>query len=75
VGIRDGLSAIPVPPSPDPPWGAWASTDNEQGVRTTHVYLDAGGTLLDTGDFHGSGHSEWLIHLALSSRDREDVVL
>ncbi len=55
--------------------GAYGPTDDEQGVRTIHAYLNAGGTLLDTGDFYGSGHNEWLIRQALSSRDREDVVL
>ncbi|WP_236050573.1 aldo/keto reductase [Nonomuraea cypriaca] len=52
----------------------YGPTDDEQGVRTIHAYLDAGGSLLDTGDFYGSGHNEWLIRQALSGCDREDVV-
>lgn len=55
--------------------GMYGPTDDEQGVRTIHAYLDAGGTLLDTGDFYGSGHNEWLIRQALRGRDRDDVVL
>ncbi|WP_016905546.1 aldo/keto reductase [Streptomyces xiaopingdaonensis] len=55
--------------------GGYGPTDDEQGVRTVHAYLDAGGTLLDTGDFYGSGHNEWLIRRALNGRAREDVVL
>ncbi|MEU5839013.1 aldo/keto reductase [Streptomyces diacarni] len=55
--------------------GGYGPTDDEEGVRTVRAYLDAGGTLLDTGDFYGSGHNEWLIRRALSGRAREDVVL
>ena len=55
--------------------GAYGPTEDEQGVRVIHAYLDAGGTLLDTGDFYGSGHNEWLIRRALHDRDRDAVVL
>ncbi len=55
--------------------GAYGPTDDDQSVRVIHAYLDAGGTLLDTGDFYGSGHNEWLIRRALAGRDRDDVVL
>ena len=54
--------------------GAYGPTDDDEGVRVVHAYLDAGGTLLDTGDFYGSGHNEWLLRRALQDR-REDVVL
>ncbi|WP_420096292.1 aldo/keto reductase, partial [Brevibacterium sediminis] len=40
-----------------------------------HTYLDAGGTLIDTGDFYGAGHNEMLIGRALSQRSRDDVIL
>lgn len=59
MGIRDGLSAIPAPPT------------TKRGVRVIHTYLDSGDTLLGTGGLYGSGHSEWLIRQALSGRDRE----
>jgi len=55
--------------------GAYGPTDDDQSVRVIHAYLDAGGTLLDTGDFYGSGHNEWLIRRALEDRDRDEVVL
>ncbi|MCD2198139.1 aldo/keto reductase [Actinomycetospora endophytica] len=55
--------------------GAYGSVDDDEGVRVIHAYLDAGGTLLDTGDFYGSGHNEWLIRRALTDRSRDDVVL
>jgi aryl-alcohol dehydrogenase-like predicted oxidoreductase len=55
--------------------GAYGSVDDDEGVRVIHAYLDAGGALLDTGDFYGSGHNEWLIRRALADRGRDDVVL
>ena len=36
-------------------------TDDDEGVQVIRTYLDAGGTLLDTGDFYGAGHNEELI--------------
>lgn len=55
--------------------GAYGPVDEDEGVRVLHAYLDAGGTLLDTGDFYGSGHNETLIRRALRERDRDEVVL
>jgi aryl-alcohol dehydrogenase-like predicted oxidoreductase len=55
--------------------GAYGPMDEREGVRVVHAYLDAGGTLLDTGDFYGSGHNELLIRRALDERDRDGVVL
>ncbi|MFG1699800.1 aldo/keto reductase [Nonomuraea sp. NPDC049309] len=55
--------------------GSYGPVDEREGVRVVHAYLDAGGTLLDTGDFYGSGHNELLIRRALEERDRDDVVL
>lgn len=41
---------------------------NEQdGIDTIHAALEAGVTLLDTGDFYGMGHNEMLIRDALRS--------
>ncbi len=41
---------------------------NEQdGIATIHAALEAGITLLDTGDFYGMGHNEMLIRDALRS--------
>ncbi|WP_406691467.1 aldo/keto reductase [Saccharopolyspora sp. ID03-671] len=55
--------------------GAYGRTDDAESVRVIHSYLDAGGTLLDTGDFYGHGHNEMLIGRALADRDRDEVVL
>lgn len=55
--------------------GAYGAVDDEEGVRVIHAYLDAGGTLIDTGDFYGAGHNEMLIARALRERSRDDVVL
>jgi aryl-alcohol dehydrogenase-like predicted oxidoreductase len=41
----------------------------------TGAALDAGITLLDTGDFYGMGHNELLIHDALSTHARDDVLI
>ncbi|SDU34467.1 aldo/keto reductase [Jiangella alkaliphila] len=55
--------------------GAYGRTDDDESVQVIHSYLDAGGTLLDTGDFYGAGHNEQLIARALRERNRDDVVL
>ena len=55
--------------------GVYGRTDDDESVQVLHAYLDAGGTLLDTGDFYGAGHNEQLIRRALAGRDRDDVVL
>ena len=51
----------------------YGPADREESVATIHEALDAGVTLLDTGDFYGMGHNELLIHEALQGRDRDDV--
>jgi aryl-alcohol dehydrogenase-like predicted oxidoreductase len=55
--------------------GAYGAVDDDQGLRVVHAYLDAGGTLIDTADFYGTGHNEALIGRALRGRDRDGVVL
>jgi aryl-alcohol dehydrogenase-like predicted oxidoreductase len=40
-----------------------------------HAALDAGLTLLDTGDYYGMGHNELLIRDALKGRNRDQVVM
>lgn len=47
----------------------------EESIATIHTALDAGITLLDTGDFYGMGHNELLLHEALAGRRREDVFI
>jgi aryl-alcohol dehydrogenase-like predicted oxidoreductase len=41
-----------------------------ESIATIHAALDAGITLLDTGDFYGMGHNEMLIHEGLSGHNR-----
>src|SRR5260370_5224923 len=41
--------------------GAYGPSDRQESIATIHAALDAGITLLDTGDFYGMGHNEMLI--------------
>src|ERR1700751_2224769 len=51
----------------------YGPADRSESISTIHAALDAGITLLDTGDFYGMGHNEMLIREALSSRRRDNV--
>jgi aryl-alcohol dehydrogenase-like predicted oxidoreductase len=53
----------------------YGPTDRSESIATIHAALDAGITLLDTGDFYGMGHNEMLIGEALKgiSRDRFQI--
>lgn len=51
----------------------YGPADRDEGIATIHAALDAGITLLDTGDFYGMGHNEMLIREALAGRTRESV--
>ncbi|MFL6072009.1 MAG: aldo/keto reductase [Mycobacteriales bacterium] len=53
----------------------YGSADEAESIATIHAALDAGITLLDTGDFYGMGHNEMLIRDALRGRDRDQVVI
>ena len=53
----------------------YGPADREESIATLHAALDAGVTLLDTGDFYGMGHNEMLLREALQGRAREQVVL
>lgn len=55
--------------------GAYGPADETQSIATIRAAIDAGITLIDTGDFYGNGHNEWLIRQALRAGDREKVVL
>jgi aryl-alcohol dehydrogenase-like predicted oxidoreductase len=48
----------------------YGPADESESVATSHAALDAGVTLLDTGDYYAAGHNELLIGRAL--RDRRD---
>ncbi|OEU88011.1 aldo/keto reductase [Streptomyces abyssalis] len=56
----------------------YGDTDRAESVATVHAALDAGVTLLDTGDFYGMGHNELLINEALrttSAAHRERALI
>lgn len=51
----------------------YGPADRSESIATIHAALDAGITLLDTGDYYGMGHNELLIAEALKGRDRTKV--
>jgi aryl-alcohol dehydrogenase-like predicted oxidoreductase len=51
----------------------YGPADRDEGIATIHAALDAGITLLDTGDFYGMGHNEMLIGEAIRGRHRDDI--
>jgi aryl-alcohol dehydrogenase-like predicted oxidoreductase len=54
----------------------YGPADEAESIATIHAALEAGVTLLDTGDFYGVGHNEALLGRALkeSSRREQAVV-
>ena len=55
--------------------GAYGAVDEEESIATIRGAIDAGVTLLDTGDFYGMGHNEMLIRRALAGVPRSNVVI
>ena len=55
--------------------GAYGPADRSESIATIHAALDAGITLLDTGDFYGMGHNEMLIGEAIKGRPRDNFLL
>ncbi|MCL2715263.1 MAG: aldo/keto reductase [Alphaproteobacteria bacterium] len=53
----------------------YGPADRGESIATIQAALDAGITLIDTGDFYGMGHNEMLIGEALKSRDRDSVTI
>src|SRR5574341_1359408 len=51
----------------------YGPADESESIATIHAALDAGVTLIDTGDYYGAGHNELLIGRAL--QDRRDKAL
>jgi aryl-alcohol dehydrogenase-like predicted oxidoreductase len=51
----------------------YGPADDAESVATIQAAVDAGITLLDTGDYYGMGHNELLLRDALRGRDREAV--
>jgi aryl-alcohol dehydrogenase-like predicted oxidoreductase len=48
--------------------GVYGATDDAESIATIHAAIDAGITLLDTGDFYGMGHNELLVGRAIADR-------
>lgn len=53
----------------------YGPSDEAESIATIRAALDAGVTLLDTGDYYGMGHNELLLREALRGRKREQVVI
>ena len=55
--------------------GIYGPADDAESIATIRAALDAGITLLDTGDFYGMGHNELLLRDALRGVDRGSVFI
>ena len=55
--------------------GLYGPADRTAAIATIHAALDAGITLLDTGDFYGMGHNELLLAEALKGVPRDSYLL
>jgi aryl-alcohol dehydrogenase-like predicted oxidoreductase len=55
--------------------GAYGESDRGESIATAHAALEAGITLIDTGDFYAMGHNELLLAEALRGRNRDDYLL
>ena len=54
---------------------AYGASDRAESIATVHAALDAGVTLIDTGDFYAMGHNELLLAEALRGVDRDTYQL
>src|SRR3569623_702476 len=55
--------------------GMYGPADRAESIATIHQALEAGITLLDTGDFYGMGHNEMLIGEALKGGKRDGAFI
>jgi aryl-alcohol dehydrogenase-like predicted oxidoreductase len=55
--------------------GIYGPSDRAESIATIHAALDAGITLLDTGDFYGMGHNEMLIGETIKGKARDNLLL
>jgi aryl-alcohol dehydrogenase-like predicted oxidoreductase len=55
--------------------GMYGEADEAESIATIDAAIDAGITLLDTGDFYGMGHNEMLIGRALRGRNRDELLI
>ena len=68
VGVL-GLGCMGMSP------GTYGPADEAESIATIRAAVDAGITLIDTGDFYGMGHNEMLIRRALEGIPRDRVVI
>jgi aryl-alcohol dehydrogenase-like predicted oxidoreductase len=68
VGVL-GLGCMGMSP------GVYGPSDEAESIATLHAALEAGVTLIDTGDFYGMGHNEMLIRRALEGVPRSHIVI
>lgn len=54
--------------------GMYGQADDAESIATIQAALNAGVTLLDTGDFYGTRHNELLIRTALQGRRERALV-
>jgi aryl-alcohol dehydrogenase-like predicted oxidoreductase len=67
VGVL-GLGCMGMSP------GVYGPSDEAEGLATIRAAVDAGVTLIDTGDFYGMGHNELLVGRAVAGRrDRVQI--
>ena len=55
--------------------GMYGPADRGESIATIHAALDAGITLIDTGDFYGMGHNELLIGEAVKAVPRDRLLV
>ncbi len=55
--------------------GMYGPSDRDESIATVAAAVEAGITLLDTGDFYGMGHNELLVGEALRTLDRERLLV
>lgn len=53
----------------------YGPADEAESIATIHAALDAGISLLDSGDYYAAGHNELLIGRALAGRDRDATAI
>ena len=53
----------------------YGPADERESIATIHAAIDAGITLLDTGDYYAMGRNELLLREAVRGRSREQVVI
>ncbi len=54
--------------------GVYGASDESESIATLRAAVEAGVTLIDTGDFYGMGHNEMLIRRALEGTPRARLV-